>query len=237
MTCSPGGAGPYRGAAYRNHNRLLGSVAGVDGIKTGYTRPAGWNLAASAEVGGRRVVAVVMGGKSRVWRDRRMKELLSNGFRVAAANDLSTPLPGEHPGYGPNGVAVARAEPAAAPAVGRDDGSGAVLAVAAATQADASAAAVQPVEQGSAEGAGWALQVGAFAHVSGAYDALDSASPHLAGILGPHPSTVVTTTQSGDVTLYRARIVNLTERQARQGCDALYRRDLPCAVVRYVGGA
>lgn len=50
--------GPVRMA---NHNRLLGKVAGVDGLKTGYTRAAGYCLSATAERGGRRVILVVMG--------------------------------------------------------------------------------------------------------------------------------------------------------------------------------
>ena len=47
-----------------NHNRLLGRVKGVDGIKTGYTRASGFNLVSSVADGNRRIVAVVMGGTS-----------------------------------------------------------------------------------------------------------------------------------------------------------------------------
>ena len=47
-----------------NHNRLLGRVKGVDGIKTGYTRASGFNLVSSVSDGNRRIVAVVMGGQS-----------------------------------------------------------------------------------------------------------------------------------------------------------------------------
>ena len=47
-----------------NHNRLLGRVKGVDGIKTGYTRASGFNLVSSVTDGDRRIVAVVMGGKT-----------------------------------------------------------------------------------------------------------------------------------------------------------------------------
>ena len=48
-----------------NHNRLLGRVKGVDGIKTGYTRASGFNLVSSVSDGNRRIVAVVMGGIER----------------------------------------------------------------------------------------------------------------------------------------------------------------------------
>jgi len=59
-----------------NHNRLLGRVKGVDGIKTGYTRASGFNLVSSVSDGNRRVVAVVMGGTSGAARDQHMAELL-----------------------------------------------------------------------------------------------------------------------------------------------------------------
>jgi D-alanyl-D-alanine carboxypeptidase len=59
-----------------NHNRLLGRIKGVDGIKTGYTRASGFNLVSSVSDGDRRVVAVVMGGQSAKSRDNHMAELI-----------------------------------------------------------------------------------------------------------------------------------------------------------------
>ena len=55
----------YDGRSFRNHNHLLGRLDGVDGIKTGYTRVSGFNLIASIERGGKRMVGVVMGGRTR----------------------------------------------------------------------------------------------------------------------------------------------------------------------------
>ena len=60
----------------RNHNRLLGRVRGVDGIKTGYTRASGYNLVTSARHGGRSIVAVVMGGRSGASRNAHMTKLV-----------------------------------------------------------------------------------------------------------------------------------------------------------------
>jgi D-alanyl-D-alanine carboxypeptidase len=70
----------YAGKNYRNHNRLLKQYAGADGIKTGYIRSSGYNLAASAERDGRRLVTVVFGGKSSRWRDRHVARLMTRGF-------------------------------------------------------------------------------------------------------------------------------------------------------------
>ena len=61
---------------YRNHNRLLGKVRGVDGIKTGYTRASGFNLVSSVSYGKRRIVAVVMGGRSGRSRNAAMARLI-----------------------------------------------------------------------------------------------------------------------------------------------------------------
>ena len=59
------------------HNRLLGAVRGVDGIKTGYTRASGYNLVTSAMADGRSVVGVVMGGRSGAARDQQMRKLIA----------------------------------------------------------------------------------------------------------------------------------------------------------------
>jgi D-alanyl-D-alanine carboxypeptidase (penicillin-binding protein 5/6) len=72
----------YRGQAVTNHNHLLKTMPGVDGIKTGYTNAAGFTLAASAVRSGKRLVAVVLGGPSRIGRDGNMQDLLSVGFDV-----------------------------------------------------------------------------------------------------------------------------------------------------------
>lgn len=70
-------------ATYRNTNRLLGSVSGVDGIKTGYTRASGFNLVTSVRSGNRRIVAVVMGGATGAARNARMKQLIASYLPAA----------------------------------------------------------------------------------------------------------------------------------------------------------
>jgi D-alanyl-D-alanine carboxypeptidase len=76
-------------ATVNNTNRrFLDSYKGADGIKTGYTNPAGFNLTASAERGGKRIIASVFGGKSTAHRNAKMAELLDIGFGEAPANAL-----------------------------------------------------------------------------------------------------------------------------------------------------
>jgi D-alanyl-D-alanine carboxypeptidase len=74
----------FRGHSIRNHNKLIGRVDGVDGIKTGYTRDSGFNLLTSIHRDGRYMVAAVFGGRTGNWRDARMRELISKYIRVAS---------------------------------------------------------------------------------------------------------------------------------------------------------
>ena len=80
-------------AQVRNTNRVvLTRYRGADGIKTGYTRAAGFNLVASAQRGQERIIATVFGGRSSAWRADRIIELLDMGFERAPSNvALRTP--------------------------------------------------------------------------------------------------------------------------------------------------
>lgn len=77
----------WRRGAGRNHNHLLGQVDGVDGIKTGYTRASGFNLATMAERNGRRVVVVVLGGESAAARDAQVEYLVEGAYQEFARRD------------------------------------------------------------------------------------------------------------------------------------------------------
>jgi len=67
-------------ATVRNTNRLLDTYPGADGIKTGYTRAAGFNLVSSAQRGNRRVIVAVLGGKSTASRNAEVARLMDLGF-------------------------------------------------------------------------------------------------------------------------------------------------------------
>jgi D-alanyl-D-alanine carboxypeptidase len=74
----------WRGEQIRNHNHLLGSVEGVDGIKTGYTRASGFNLVTSMRRGNRHLIGVVLGGRSGGSRDAIMRNLLAENLEKGA---------------------------------------------------------------------------------------------------------------------------------------------------------
>ena len=137
------------------NRRLLGSYKGADGIKTGYTRAAGFNLVASAERGRERVIATVFGGRSSAWRNARVAELLDMGFKRAPTRvALNRPGKPSYGGYeaGPRSktirvnVAVAkslrpRARPGATPPP--------ELLLAMQDEIEEAVSAVQPVPQGA----------------------------------------------------------------------------------------
>lgn len=102
---------PDRVIAMTNHNHLIGKVAGVDGLKTGFTNGAGYCLAATAERNNHRIIVVVMGSPDSKTRDFKVMEMIERGFAALPA----TPGPAVvKTGAAP--VAKAPAAPAAAPA-------------------------------------------------------------------------------------------------------------------------
>ena len=112
-------------ATVRNTNRrFLDAYRGADGIKTGYTRAAGYNLVASAERGNVRIIATVFGGRSSASRNERIMELLDMGFARAPANATvrrpDLPAYGEDDGRAgqtvrPNGLVTSSLRPVPRP--------------------------------------------------------------------------------------------------------------------------
>ncbi|RAI42891.1 D-alanyl-D-alanine carboxypeptidase [Rhodoplanes roseus] len=115
----------FRGQTIRNHNRLLGSVQGVDGIKTGYVRASGFNLVSSMKRNNRHLVAVVLGGASAGARDARMRSLLEKYIAEASAKrtapaiaesrDADVPVAAAAPAAAKMMLASAGSVPVAAP--------------------------------------------------------------------------------------------------------------------------
>jgi D-alanyl-D-alanine carboxypeptidase len=94
----------FRGKAMRNHNHLLGQVEGVDGIKTGYVNASGFNIVTSAARAGKRVIAVVFGGRTARARDAKVTSLIENNINIASNKRTAPPVV--------EGVEVAEAAPA-----------------------------------------------------------------------------------------------------------------------------
>lgn len=105
----------FQGNAYRNHNTLLGTYPGIDGIKTGYTRASGFNLVSSVRRDGRHVVAAVFGGTTAASRNALMRALLTRGLASASIERTRVPqlVAKPRPAPRPTGPALAAAIAAA----------------------------------------------------------------------------------------------------------------------------
>ena len=104
----------YAGRTYVGHNRLLKRYDGADGLKTGYIRASGFNLATSAVRNGHRVIGVVLGGRSAGARDAQMMDLLDRGFAALGPTPGNTPnllIAKANPPPRPTAPIAAMAEP------------------------------------------------------------------------------------------------------------------------------
>lgn len=84
----------FAGRVIHGHNRLLGSYEGADGIKTGYINASGFNLVTSVRRGDKRLVGVVMGGRTGASRNAYMMKMLDRHFAKAARGKTIAALAG-----------------------------------------------------------------------------------------------------------------------------------------------
>ena len=224
----------YKGRKLRNHNRLLKSYRGTDGIKTGYIRASGFNLVASVKRNGRRLIAVVFGGKTPRSRDRHIAKLLDRGFAKLASigPDKIPPPPPRKPAFAlaadfapsPE-IAPAQATTRARPAPSKK----------AAAQKKPTPPKVPTVEIGSSETAipdpSWGIQVGAYYRYKPAKKAAVTAAQRLPDLL-ENARVTITHIQGQRGRIYRSRLIGLTEAKARAACRSLTKAKLDCLVIR-----
>jgi D-alanyl-D-alanine carboxypeptidase len=226
----------YRGRTYRNHNRLLFDYRGTDGIKTGYTRAAGFNLTASVKRDKKHLVAVVLGGRTGAERNTAMRNLLDANFPKASTTpplvaSRDAPAPATAPKRSLFALASAAVEPLSlgkppgqAPA--KPAGETAPLPPLAAPAANA----VQPT--GNTTGAGpFHVQVGAYTNAGEAEKRLGVVQQRAASLLEGY-APVTTTFQKDATQWYRARFAGFSRQGAQSTCDELKRLALDCVVMR-----
>ncbi|MCC3244666.1 serine hydrolase [Methylocystis sp. WRRC1] len=96
------GAMQIGGRVHPTHNGLLGRYPGADGMKTGFTCPAGFNLVASATHGGQRLIAVVLGAPSAAARTAKAAALLDRAFQTGSPIGTLASLPSVGPTAAPD---------------------------------------------------------------------------------------------------------------------------------------
>ncbi|WP_396595772.1 D-alanyl-D-alanine carboxypeptidase [Brevundimonas sp. R86498] len=123
----------YQGRGYRNTNGLLHSGNGYDGMKTGFTNASGYNLMASAVRDDRRIITIVLGGRSSATRNSHVAELMDTGFelerrRAGGERILVAQAFFEQRGFGistsDNDAPVAYADLGSTPVTEREEGMG-----------------------------------------------------------------------------------------------------------------
>ena len=109
----------YNGHSHRNHNTLLLSYRGTDGIKTGYTHASGFNLVASVHRDGKHLVGAIFGGELAGSRNAQLRSLLDRSFGHASSVKTRKAAPqliaSARPAARTKPVSVAKAEPAPSP--------------------------------------------------------------------------------------------------------------------------
>ena len=223
----------YAGITHQSHNRFMDWYDGADGLKTGYIRASGFNLAASATRNGRRLIGVVLGGQSPGWRDDRMGELLDASF-LRRVPTRSLPEVQQAMAPAPARAAAPAVTLASAPVVETPLVSASPSPPRAANaQTGITLAAVPPPQRAAtrapAPRPGWSIQVGAFADVRQARRAAEAAKRLAPTALRGAAIEVQRVGGRGrDADLLRARLSGLEPRSARDACRILQQRRQHC---------
>jgi len=225
----------YRGKTYFNTNHLLGKMPGVDGLKTGFTNAAGFNLAASAMRNGHRLIAVVMGSSSGAVRNANVEGLLLAGFDVMQRRDRGETVLATQNLFEPGPSYYAAGARRSMEQGDADDPIDVVLtrnterpgamtvssSMAAAKFADDTSR--QAARKNASEARHWWVQVGQFRSRGAARSQIEAISRRFAHVFDNAEGAV-----DGGGRVYRARFFGLSESGAREACSAVRSRGIPC---------
>jgi D-alanyl-D-alanine carboxypeptidase len=235
----------YNGRRYRNHNHLLFGYKGTDGIKTGYTRLAGFNLTASVRRDDKHLVAVVLGGRTGGQRDAAMRSLLDQFFpKAVAGKPIAAPLVAsfETPPPAPPLVpankqvfALASAAPAPEPvSLGKDSAPESPAkpdsTVTPAKPIAASTTSISSTKMEKTVGA-YHVQVGAYTSQAEAESRLGEVQGRATALLDGHQPFAIAF-QKDETQWYRARFAGFSQDGARSTCAELKRMSFDCVVMR-----
>jgi D-alanyl-D-alanine carboxypeptidase len=252
----------YRGVNYSGHNRLLKTFKGYDGIKTGYIRLSGFNLASSAERDGRRLVVVVLGGASPSMRDRRVADLLTQGFKSTRGTGMllaakapaggqvkaAAPAPGETVAETVVDDVIANILIKPAQAEADDEESSDALNFAGlkgltpllkpSTRAKIVSVDTASIPDSQATTVVWkpegsyGIQVGAYSKYDAAQKAALGATKAEPQLLSETRILIDTQKMNSGGKVYRARIAGLSKTDAQTACQKLKAKDTDCLVLK-----
>ena len=210
----------FQGYTIPTHNHVLTDYVGAVGLKTGYSHASGFILVTSAMRDGRRLIGVVMGGQTSGQRDHVMIRLLDNGF----ATRIPVPEPADTPAGDEEATRAAPKSKGATEATH--------LHPAEPTVSAAAAPAIAPSEEGSADEGletNWGIQVGAYGRSAVAQQTarrVQRTTPSLENAV-----ISISHVRTGGAKFYRARLVGLSESQARHACAYIHHHKGTCMLV------
>jgi D-alanyl-D-alanine carboxypeptidase len=226
----------YKGRTFRSHNRLVGNYAGTDGIKTGYTNAAGYNLTTSTRRGEKRLIGVVMGARSSGRRSAFMMKMMEKSFPHAVDGRTIAALAGSSSGA-IDPVAPSRTKSAAkeittpdaqdALAVASQNAAVDTDAQTASTDAPQVSGGLVASEKVIQSGPAWKIQVGAYPSKDMAMQEIRGLqSANLRVLEGKQAFTVAF--EKGEDIIYRARFSGFNKISARNACLEIAKRGMNC---------
>jgi D-alanyl-D-alanine carboxypeptidase (penicillin-binding protein 5/6) len=212
----------FRGKQIPGHNNLMYRYPGMDGIKTGFVNASGFNMASAVKIGNKRIIGVVLGGKTAKSRDAQMAALLDQAVPLATgAPDrqlVATLRPGASVKTANTVVPLFKTAPPPAPVTPAPQ-----VAAAAPTVGDLRG----PVDRDKPS---WMIQVVAADNQTVASQKLVQAAQMLAsGFPGLEPNLSASTKSDS---LFRARLAGFTDqKEASNACRVLIRNHMDCFII------
>ncbi len=193
----------YKGRTYYTHNHVLKNFDGADGMKTGFTNAAGYNIVTSAERNGKRVIAVTMGHNTAKARDKKVSALMNQGLKKLAVK--------------------------AEPTLYAQDLGNHRLSVQAQKLNENNNSAEETVAQNK-DINNWGIQIGAFSNYAKARNYALNIRRQIKDKAGKKAINIEPY-QKGAAIVYRSKIVGFAKKEATSACDSLKRTNKSCIVV------
>ena len=229
----------WRGKRFGNHNKLLSNYTGTDGIKTGYIDASGFNLVATVERNGVRLIGVVFGGRTGKTRDAHMVKILDKSFKRVKPGDIRTQLAAASsnavralPKTLPQSLPVPPPAPHTLP-VAPPPRRATTRSIDLALAGESGYLDGKPPTPKFRKNDGpskWSVQVGSFAKRANAHKAAAQARRAAVQVLGSTPARLTMVTR-GNIPLWRGRFHNLDETEARSACAVLFAKGRPCVAI------
>lgn len=207
----------FGGRLFKNHNHLLRRYYGADGIKTGFIHASGFNLVASAQRNGYRLIGVVFGGNTAAKRDAHMAEILDDGFAQLEGLPPKTYL------------TTLEAMLPAAPLLQRPEQVANAL-VSERYAAVAKATRERPEKKRPAPAnAAWQIRLGEFPQQRTAEQQLSQARKYAPSAFR-QARVAIASHQKGGKKMYAAYLKGISRDEAQQACQVLKRKGVDCAL-------